>query len=106
MKYAVTVVIFLSVLSAVTCAQTKKAALPKQNLSDEFAKASLKALRVIEGELGKPSFENGSMSVPRNTYERIMDADVEARTDDEKAIVKILTTACFINRFGLTSGTY
>ena len=98
-------VLFLVPLSAFTYAQTKKpvktgsktTAAPKQNLSDDFAKASLRALRAIEGELGEPSFENGSMSVPRNTYERISDADVEARTDEEKSIVKTLNNF-FVNR--------
>lgn len=62
----------------------------KQNLSDDFAKAGLKALRAIERTLDKPSFEGGSIAVPRQTQELIDNADAEARTDEEKAVVAAL----------------
>lgn len=63
---------------------------PKQHLSDDFAKAGLKALKAIEGTLGKLSLENGSIAVPRQTQELIDNADAEARTDEERAIVAAL----------------
>src|ERR1019366_8024661 len=63
---------------------------PKQNLSDDFAKAGLKALKAIEGTLGQVSIENGSIAVPRQPQELIDNADAEARTDAERTIVAAL----------------
>jgi hypothetical protein len=65
---------------------------PKQNLSDDFAKAGLKALRGIERTLGQPSLEGGSIAVPRQTQELIDNADAEAQTDEEKAVVAALNS--------------
>jgi hypothetical protein len=64
--------------------------LPRQNLSDEFARAGLKALKSIQGTLGTPSLSGGSIAVPRSVQDLIDDADANARTDDEKAVVGLL----------------
>jgi len=72
--------------------QQKKAAPepPKQNLSDDFAKAGIKALRAIERSMDKPTMEGGSITVPRGTQELIDNADAEARTEGEKEVVAAL----------------
>jgi hypothetical protein len=72
--------------------QQKKAAPepPKQNLSDDFAKAGIKALRAIERSMDKPTMEGGSITVPRGTQELIDNADAEARAEEEKAVVAAL----------------
>lgn len=64
--------------------------LPRQNVSDEFAKTGLKALRSIQGTLGTLSLSGGSIAVPRTVQDLIDDADANARTDDEKAVVSLL----------------
>ena len=61
-----------------------------QNLSDEFAKAGLKAMKSIEGTLGTPSISGASIAVPRAVQDLIDDADADARTEDEKAVVAML----------------
>jgi hypothetical protein len=61
--------------------------IPKQNLGDEFAKAGLKALRSIEATLASPGVSGASITVPRVVQELIDDADADARTEDEKAVV-------------------
>lgn len=63
---------------------------PNINLSDEFAKAGLKALRSIQGTLATPGVSGASMTVPRVVQELIDDADADARTDKEKAVVGVL----------------
>ena len=72
--------------------QAKKAAQepPKQNLSDDFAKAGIKALRAIERSMDKPSLQGGSITVPQGVQELIDNADAEARTEEEKAMVSAL----------------
>ena len=62
----------------------------KPNLSDDFAKAALRALNSIKGSVGQLSFSNGGISVPRQTQEAIDSADAEARTPEEKATVAAL----------------
>jgi hypothetical protein len=82
---------------------------PVQNLNDDLAKASLRALRAIDGEAGSSSLYSAphesqttrealrtmgandtSTGVPRQTEESIDAADAEARTDQERAVVMLL----------------
>ena len=83
---------FLHLFSAI-------AASSKQSLSDDFAKAGLRALKAIEGTLGTLSFDNGSIAVPRQTQELIDNADAEARTEGEKAVVAALNKF-FVGKLG------
>jgi hypothetical protein len=62
----------------------------KQNLSDEFARAGLKALRSVQGTFATPGVSGGSITVPRVVQDLIDDADADARTEDEKAVVGAL----------------
>jgi hypothetical protein len=64
----------------------------KQNLSDDFAKAGLKALRGVESTLGVPSEQGGAIAVPRQPQELIDNTDAEARTEEEKSIVAALNS--------------
>ncbi len=74
-------------------APSKQLSIPtiSENLSDAFAKAGLKALHGIEGTLAKPSLDNGSITVPRQIQELIDNADAEARTEEERTVVKALS---------------
>lgn len=65
-------------------------AAPAQNLSDDFAKAALRALNAINGEPGVPSAEGGHISVPRATQQSIDDADAEGRTVENDAVISLL----------------
>jgi hypothetical protein len=59
-------------------------------MSDNFSKASLKALKAIERDASVPKIVDGSLMVNRQTQSAIDDADVEAVSTDEKATVKVL----------------
>jgi hypothetical protein len=60
----------------------------EQNLNDEFSKASLRA---IDGELHTANLTTGRLVVPRDTQELIDNADSDARTVQERAVVKLLS---------------
>lgn len=53
------------------------------NLSDNFARAALLALKGILSDASTPSFENGTLMVNRHTSELLQAADVEIVSKDE-----------------------
>ena len=71
------VVLLAMTLAPCVFAQTK--ALPT-NLSDTFAKAAIKALRAIDGDIMGPSIDGDKILVNRRTQKAIDDVDSEARS--------------------------
>jgi len=68
-----------------------QAAPPVQNLKDDFAKSSLRVLKMIEGETGEISQgPDGSTRVPRSTSQALDDLDVDAQSKDDQAVVSVL----------------
>jgi PEGA domain len=62
-----------------------------QNLKDDFAKSSLRVLKMIERETGKMSKgQDGGYLVPRATSQAIDDLDVDAETKADQSIVSML----------------
>jgi hypothetical protein len=47
-------------------------------------------MKSIQGTLGTPSISGASIAVPRAVQDLIDDADADARTEDEKAVVAML----------------
>jgi PEGA domain len=62
-----------------------------QNLKDDFAKSSLRVLRMIESETGDMSVgRDGSVLVPRSTNQAINDLDIDAITKEDQEVVNAL----------------
>jgi hypothetical protein len=73
-------------------------------LKDEFAKSSLRALRMIQGETSAFTVgQDGSLLVPRVTQDVLDNLDADAQTKTEQAVVGVLNTF-FIAR--LTHNTF
>jgi len=84
------IVLILFFAPRVTNAQESNRDRP-QPMSNEFVRASLKALKTIDGESGWAIHRgDGQVTVPRETQESVDNADIEARRDGEKEIVAIL----------------
>jgi hypothetical protein len=64
----------------------------RQKLGDDFSKAALRALKAIQGDASTPDLRAGNLYVDRQTQEAIDNADVEARTSGERAIVELLNS--------------
>jgi hypothetical protein len=100
---------------------------PTQNMGDDFAKASLRALKAIDSESGAASLFNApgetqrtkdvlrsmaakDLPVSRETTMLIDDADANARTDHERTVVVLLRNLYLlklaINRNWREAATY
>jgi hypothetical protein len=86
--------LFLAAVLALAAQQTHhqvhQPATQPDKLKDEFAVASLKALRGIESELGTFDVSGGELTQPRATSDLIDNADANATTDDEQKLVALL----------------
>lgn len=83
----------LAQTSATTAAKHTPVGSSNQGLNDEFAKSSLRVLKMIEGETG--TFQigtNGGLLVPHATHQALDNLDVEAQSKSERTVSGVLLT--------------
>ena len=89
--FALIVLPFPAQPSARTVAQQSSGRSSQVSLKDEFAKSSLRILRMIEGETAAvEEGADGSLLVPRATQDALDNLDVDAQTKPEQAVVGVL----------------
>jgi hypothetical protein len=97
-----------------TFAQTTAKADPREavppsagTLKVDFAKSSLRTLKMIEGETGQFTIgQDGGFLVPRHTSEAMDNLDLDAETSIDTAVVKTLNdflTARLMNNTGIAT---
>ena len=82
----------LSVVLLIICAALSGVALAQssQKFDDDFAKAALRALLAIKGQIGTIIRDDGQVMEPRRTQDLIDDAEAKATSTDEKAMARWL----------------
>jgi len=70
--------------------QAQQANEPSANLSADFAKAGLQAVKAIQRCTGTMFLDENRLVVPRETRKSVDSAGAAARTDTEKALVGVL----------------
>jgi hypothetical protein len=85
-----TVIQSMAAASSIPPMQAGATSNPAQNLADDFAKSSLRALNGIKVESGHYSMEGGSISVPRATNQLISDADAQGNSVESDVVISLL----------------